>query len=433
MTRKTLISIAALLMCISAAAQTARELIEQDVTRIACQHHHYESAYTETPAPRGYKPFYVTHFSRHGSRPHTGDVYAKPVKVLERIDSAGLLTEKGRQLIADLQTLKENQQGYYGFLTQVGSREHQEIAGRLYERCPKMFTQKDRNEVMLVSSSVVRCCQSMMNFGTTLKGRAPGLEISYYTNGRTDDAITRVGHGGPSDLNPGADNSREVLDSILHEVMRVDMVEKELFSDPDAARAYMRDGDSKKFFYDIILCGAISQCLDDDGELPQIYDYFSMDELYSFFLARNPSTCNTHGFTYENREVLRRCGKLELIDILSKTDEALSDGSRKVADFRFGHDGGVLPLAFFLRLEKNDVTHHLRDITDSGWYAFENIEMATNIQFIFYRNRKGEVLVKILHNERETSIPALKTYSYPYYKWSELRPYLVSLTEMDCD
>ena len=46
---------------------------------------------------------------------------------------------------------------------------------------------------------------------------------------------------------------------------------------------------------------------------------------------------------------------------------------------------------------------------------------------IFYRNKQEDILVKIMYNEKETAIPALKTMSGPYYKWSELKEYLNSL------
>ena len=45
---------------------------------------------------------------------------------------------------------------------------------------------------------------------------------------------------------------------------------------------------------------------------------------------------------------------------------------------------------------------------------------------IFYKNKKGDVLVKLLYNERETTIPAVQTCCGPYYKWSELREYFTS-------
>lgn len=36
------------------------------------------------------------------------------------------------------------------------------------------------------------------------------------------------------------------------------------------------------------------------------------------------------------------------------------------------------------------------------WDSAEFIGMGSNIQFVFYRNNKGDILVKILYNEKET-------------------------------
>ena len=51
--------------------------------------------------------------------------------------------------------------------------------------------------------------------------------------------------------------------------------------------------------------------------------------------------------------------------------------------------------------------------------------MASNIQWVFYRNRKGDILVKFIYNERERTIPALEAVNGVYYHWSEVRPYLL--------
>lgn len=51
--------------------------------------------------------------------------------------------------------------------------------------------------------------------------------------------------------------------------------------------------------------------------------------------------------------------------------------------------------------------------------------MASNLQMIFFRNKKGDVLVKLVYNDKETSIPALKAFCGPFYKWEDLREYLV--------
>lgn len=61
------------------------------------------------------------------------------------------------------------------------------------------------------------------------------------------------------------------------------------------------------------------------------------------------------------------------------------------------------------------------------WDSSVMMPMGTNLQMIFYRHpRKDEVLVKLLFNEQETSIPAIGP--GPYYRWSELRKYLAGLT-----
>ena len=59
--------------------------------------------------------------------------------------------------------------------------------------------------------------------------------------------------------------------------------------------------------------------------------------------------------------------------------------------------------------------------------------MGTNLQMVFYRDRKGDVLVKILYNERETKIPAVEAWQGPYYRWEDLRAHLVRISEDKSD
>jgi hypothetical protein len=51
------------------------------------------------------------------------------------------------------------------------------------------------------------------------------------------------------------------------------------------------------------------------------------------------------------------------------------------------------------------------------------IPMGANFQMIFYENASGNVIVKMLYNEKETSLPSLG--KGPYYLWKELRSYLI--------
>ena len=50
--------------------------------------------------------------------------------------------------------------------------------------------------------------------------------------------------------------------------------------------------------------------------------------------------------------------------------------------------------------------------------------MGSNFQMVFYRNKTGKILVKILYNEKETTIPAISPFYDCYYEWDVLRAYL---------
>jgi hypothetical protein len=76
-------------------------------------------------------------------------------------------------------------------------------------------------------------------------------------------------------------------------------------------------------------------------------------------------------------------------------------------------------------IEGQDIRCRVAD-ADKYWYAHEMVPMGTNLQLIFYRNCKGEVLVKMLYNEAETAIKAVPAYQGPYYRWEDLREWFVS-------
>lgn len=418
------IVISILLLCFAAAGQEAGfDLIRENPSRIANQMHRYEPGpISDTKAPAGYKAFYVSHIGRHGSRYLSSPKkYDHIVSSLGQMHSAGILTSDGEKLKAVVDAVAEAHNGMDGFLTQIGSREHQEIAARLYDRCPSIFNQKDRNKVLALSSTVVRCNQSMTNFCTSLKGKAPGLQFSFYTALKTD-AIVRAAKGRRL-----LDNGRDadaVLDSVLNARMDVGRMMDAFFSDKEKAVKMMPGQNAKQFFFDAIYIGLNEQCIDVD--VPKIYGLFTVDELYAYWRVMNASTLKSHGFCYETGLSNARRGQVILRDFMEKAEDALRPDSDKAADFRFSHDSQTLPFVFFLGLKDNDRIYHMGREAEEGWFGFRNICMGSNVQMIFYKNKKNDILVKFLHNERETTITALEPYSGPYYKWTELKPYLES-------
>lgn len=404
--------------------QEVMALLKEDPTRSVNLHHNYEapSKIVDTPAPKGYKPFYVSHYGRHGSRYHyTYSYMDKPLAVFDSLDSRGLLTEEGQAVRDDIRFLRKEHEGQLGYLTHKGAAQHREIAARLCRRCPELFHQKDRREVFCASTEIQRCIQSMANFCVQLSRENPGLDITMDAGERfkkylcNDEGVPRIG-------------KREIaiMDSVLNANLNPERLLKAWTKDPGEAVKYMKNGDACAFFYDVIWAGSTGQCL--NVEDPYIYRHFTPEELYALWAYNDVRYYHYMNSSVENHRTRDLIGGRILRDIVEKADEAVR-GNNRVADLRFGHDSGLGPLFSIMRVKGMEEEHKMADAIDGVWYGFQGMPMASNLQMIFYRNRKGDVLVKLLRNEVETTIPALRSVSGPYYRWDDLRGYLLELVK----
>ena len=353
-----------LLLAFPLNAQDVRTLLKENPERLANIHHSYEppAAIVDTPAPEGYEPFYLSHYGRHGSRYLTSMRSVTRVStLLDTLGMLGCLTEEGKALRDDLDSLARFHEGQAGNLTTRGGLEHQGISQRMYDRFPSLFHQPVRNRVVAVSSSSQRCIQSLANFTLILSGNAPQLQFTVY---------------------------------------------------------------------DIFYAGNICQCLKLDYDVPDIYRYFTEDELYTLWYVDDIANYNYFANTVENLNRYDITGQRVLVDIVEKADAALA-GDDVVANLRFGHDSGLMSLWTFLRMEGCEVPGHMAEGPDLGWYCFLQMPMGSNMQLVFYKNKAGDVIVKILRNEVETVIPSLKPWKGPYYKWKDLRAHFGKLLAID--
>ena len=106
--KKTVFSLVVFIAAaICATAQDYRHVIKENPAWAACEMYYYDYAETDfTPAPKGYKPFYICHYGRHGSRYMSSSVETDAVRpVFEMAESCGLLTEAGKQYWKDLEII----------------------------------------------------------------------------------------------------------------------------------------------------------------------------------------------------------------------------------------------------------------------------------------------------------------------------------------
>ena len=200
-----------------------------------------------------------------------------------------------------------------------------------------------------------------------------------------------------------------------------------LFTDYDAAVKAL--GNPEPFVKAIFTTGGLCQLIDFLGI--DIYrNYFTPEELAYFWADGNDNIYRMWGGSVEQGDVIRYAIRPLLMDFVQKADAALEPGSQRAADLRFGHDTSILPL--FALLGVDDLQGRVfpyKEAHLNNWYAFFQVPMATNIQMVFYRNKKGEVLTKILYNEKEITIPGIEPVSGPYYSWPALRTHFFQLCE----
>lgn len=110
---KNLFLLASLVMVMPTTAQTPQEDFKRDITLSGSNYVAYRGPQKElTPAPKGYKPFYLSHYGRHGSRYMIGkEAYDVPYFALLKAKQEGKLTAKGEETLAKVKLLREEARG----------------------------------------------------------------------------------------------------------------------------------------------------------------------------------------------------------------------------------------------------------------------------------------------------------------------------------
>lgn len=363
----------------------------------------------DTPAPKGYKPFYISHYGRHGSRSDWGEPdYRALVETLSSAKEAGLLTAGGDSLLIDAKAVLDGHDGMNGRLTPRGIREHRMLADRMFHRYKRVFT-KGAGHVRAISSTVPRCIISMTGFTDRLTELAPKLEISWDTG---EKFMKYICHEAPRSF---MDSARAMTTAASRRpVPDTAYTLKRIFTDVTAARRLVPSAD--RFARQIFSTARIAGSYDMDTD-----PYRFLSETARCMLAKELNLylylgqCNSEALG--NRRM--PFSKELMLDILDKADEAIHGGEYS-ADLRFGHDYPLLALESFIGIEGVGECLSAEEAL-SRWYGFLHTPFAANLQLIFYRNNSGDVLVKFLRNEEETRIIDLPAAIGPYYRWEAVK------------
>lgn len=361
-------------------------------------------------APKGYKPFYISHFGRHGSRYQSRPSYFKPaIDAFDAAKAEGILTAQGEAMYSAIQTLCKEHEGMYGELAPLGAKEHRQIARRMYEREKKVFSSGQRTQVRCASSVYSRCIVSMANFTEELSSLAPSLDITYQVGKRYNDEYLNAKPF--PNFHP---QTKGALDSLKAEYMRPETLMALYFTDQQKALSLIPDPYAMEL--GIYYFWAICYNLDFLGM--DMTPMIPMEELVASSMVDNAYRYATVAVSKEFGKYTRLTGKCILNDFVAKAEDALREGSKVAADLRFAHDSGVFPLCTLLGVEGYPIWT-IREAC-KNWNAADAVPMCANVQMVFYKG-KGDVLVKVLVNEQPAQLQTLTPVQKYFYKWIDLK------------
>lgn len=405
---------------ITATAQTTREEIAVTPEKAGGVYYAYPvSESLNTPAPKGYKPFYVSHFARHGSRYLISDNdYKTVMDVFDSADRAGALTPLGKSVKARLDSIWTEAQGRGGELTPLGRRQHQGIAQRMYKAYPEAFT--DDARITAASTTVMRCAHSMFAFIEGLKEQNPRLLIPAESSERN---MHYLNYHSKESGKYSNDKAEWYLDykKFRNEKTRPDRLVRSLFADSTFVRRHVDPQSLMTGLYWIAVDG---QNIETPVTLLDIFttdELFDLWEIYNYsFYATNSSYPLADGQHIDNAKNLLR-------NIVETADDYIARGD-KGATLRFAHDGNIIPLTALMQFP-SCAAYETNPYALSRVYSnFKISPMASNVQAVFFKNKAGDVIVKFMLNEREVSIPA-KTDMYPFYRWEDARAALQKILD----
>ena len=113
-----------------------------------------------------------------------------------------------------------------------------------------------------------------------------------------------------------------------------------------------------------------------------------------------------------------------LCDIIESTDLVVERGGNTSvsAKLRFGHAETLMPLLSLMRLKGCNYKTNYFDTVAKNWQDFNVVPMSANIQFILFKNSKGEFYLRIDRNEEP--IAFIPNSTEIYVPWEKARQYL---------
>ncbi|WP_052750238.1 histidine-type phosphatase [Arsukibacterium sp. MJ3] len=374
-----------------------------------------------SPPPAGFTPVMVQHVARHGSRllSSAGDDDLA-LQLWNKAQQLNGLTPLGEQLGPVLEQLYQVHQHIgYGSISGLGIAEHHQMAERLLARYAPLFSEAPASgqRIAVTHSGRKRAAQSADAFVQHLLTLQPALQPLIDEAKADEHTLYFNKTEGSEGYEHYKDNDPRLL-QVMQQLTEQPKTEQmaqlmlaRLFSEAFIARlaqgefsftlSYDDDEvnsptDAAMLLYSLY---NITSNMPAEGDwqfqrfvLPEHAAWFAeLDDADSFY-GRGPA--------FAGDDITYRLARNLVEDMLAR----IAEPANYVAALRFTHAQALMPLAAYLGIK--DASEPLAVGTaysyqSSSWRSALVSPMAANVQWDAYRNTEGEVVVRMLHQERE--------------------------------
>ena len=365
-------------------------------------------------APKGYKPFYISHMGRHGSRFVDGSrFYPKMYELWKTANEKGQLTPEGKKFYEAYAQVYPQMLYHEGILTMKGQQQHRQIADQIYRNYPEIFKGKTRAVALSTESSRVlvsmMCCLDELND----LDRDLTYDVDY---GRPYYAmLIPESHSNPNfkAMEPFTDEAMGKYERFAAECFDEEGVLGRWFTSTEGIGL-----DRDNFMYDMMQLVSDSDNL--DFPVPEaLREVFTPEERYAIWRVQNYSDYMYTGVApgVDRRRFLEM--SVAAKDIIDRFEEDQANGV--ALRMRFSHDTALAPLVSYLGVNGMDAMIEDPYEVEKVWRSYD-IPMGCNFQMVFFRSRKhpDDILIQVLLNGFCATLP-LPEAAPGFYHWNDFK------------
>ena len=373
--------------------------------------------YTDTPAPEGKKPFYISHFGSSAAYYlENYKDYEFSISTLVKADSMNMLTPLGKDVLRRLRVIEQDAIHRTGELTVNGARQMRQLAQEMVDRFPDIFVDGS----LIDARSIVRnhSIMSMQEFMTQIARHNANMELRLKSSHSNDSWMFA------RDKELEADRFNAETETAYQAYIKANSNNKRLWESLFASADYVKEHvDTIKFNDQLFTLAGSIQNMPLEGKVT-LYDIYTPQEILQHWRIHNAKNYISYGCFELNGGNQPFAQRAPLWNLLHQGD-SIKELDYPVVHLRYSTRGMVMELICLMELNGYGLkTPDLNQLEKLGWANYRIAPFGSSVQVVYYRKDKTDdnILIKVILNGQEARLP-IETDCAPYYHWQDVKRY----------